>query len=194
MGVFFRERVTHLLDQQIMFEHLSRLHDPHNGRLEIHLAVLLHGIDGLLHFVGGLLLDGRRYSELCPLVRIVHVEPKYCFSLVNFLQHHIFAPLGRKIRGCLPRHLLKAVWSPLGWRRAFWTVPSSTGEFLWSLCRIVVRFFQRATEWPFGTSAPLQRRAFLGNLVSVLPGKDGAARSASCHWICCGRKSQTGKR
>ena len=57
-----------------MLQYLPALHDSDDGGLEVHLAVFVDGVVGLLHLLRSLALDGARDPELGALVAIAQVQ------------------------------------------------------------------------------------------------------------------------
>ena len=43
--------LPYLLNEQVMFENLACLHDPDNGCLQVHLAILVYSCKCLLHLL-----------------------------------------------------------------------------------------------------------------------------------------------
>lgn len=67
----------HLLDEQVVFEHLTRLHRAYNGRLHVELAVLFDRRVRLLLLLRRVLLYRSRDLELGALVAVGHVERQH---------------------------------------------------------------------------------------------------------------------
>ncbi len=57
-----------------MLENLATLHDPNDGSLQIHLAVLFHRLVRVLDLLRSLFLDRAGDAELCALVSVLQVE------------------------------------------------------------------------------------------------------------------------
>ena len=57
-----------------MFQYLSALHNSDDGRLQVHLPVLVNGVVRLLDLLRRLLLNGSGDAKLCSLIRVLQVQ------------------------------------------------------------------------------------------------------------------------
>ncbi len=64
----------YLLNKLVVFEDFSALHDSDDGRLEVHLPVLIDGMVGLLHLLRCLTLNRAGDAELGALVAVLQIQ------------------------------------------------------------------------------------------------------------------------